>query len=92
MPAPLVTLRGIDKVYSNGIVALGLISSFIIAVFGGHTDYLIPLYAIGAFLAFTLSQAGMVAHWHSVCYDCFGPGQPSRKSLHDFAYRASPKD
>jgi amino acid transporter len=50
-------------VFSNGIVALGIISSFIIAVFGGHTDYLIPLYAVGVFLSFTLSQAGMVRRW-----------------------------
>ena len=60
-------------VFSNGIVALGLISSFIIAVFGGHTDYLIPLYAVGVFLSFTLSQAGMVQHWRRVG----GPGARS---------------
>jgi amino acid transporter len=50
-------------VFSNGIIALGIISSLIIALFGGHTDYLIPLYAVGVFLSFTLSQAGMVRHW-----------------------------
>jgi hypothetical protein len=50
-------------VYSNGILILGVISSLIIAVFSGHTDYLIPLYAVGVFLSFTLSQAGMVRRW-----------------------------
>lgn len=50
-------------VFSNGIVVLGIISGLIIAVFGGHTDYLIPLYAVGVFLSFTLSQAGMVRRW-----------------------------
>jgi amino acid transporter len=50
-------------VFSNGIIALGIISTLIIALFGGHTDYLIPLYAVGVFLSFTLSQAGMVKRW-----------------------------
>jgi amino acid transporter len=50
-------------VFSNGIIALGIISTLIIALFGGHTDYLIPLYAVGVFLSFTLSQAVMVKRW-----------------------------
>jgi hypothetical protein len=62
LPRQLANI-GDRLVFSNGIVALGLISSFIIAVFGGHTDYLIPLYAVGVFLSFTLSQTGMVRRW-----------------------------
>jgi len=50
-------------VYSKGIVLLAIISGALLVVFGGITDRLIPLFAIGAFLAFALSQAGMVAHW-----------------------------
>ena len=49
--------------YSQGIYALTALSAVLLIVFGGVTDRLIPLFAIGAFLAFTLSQAGMVQHW-----------------------------
>jgi amino acid transporter len=55
--------RGRRLVYSQGIYALAFLSAFLLVIFGGVTDRLIPLFAIGAFLAFTLSQAGMVAHW-----------------------------
>jgi amino acid transporter len=55
--------RGRRLVYSHGIVALTALAGLLLAIFGGVTDRLIPLFAIGAFLAFTLSQAGMVAHW-----------------------------
>src|SRR5882762_5989580 len=55
--------RGRRLVYTYGIVVLALLSCFLLVVFGGITDRLIPLYAVGAFLAFTLSQFGMVAHW-----------------------------
>jgi amino acid transporter len=55
--------RGRRLVYSSGIYVLSALSAFLLIVFGGITDRLIPLFAIGAFLAFTLSQAGMVAHW-----------------------------
>lgn len=50
-------------VYSNGIVVLAVLSGLLLIVFGGITDRLIPLFAVGAFSAFTLSQAGMVVHW-----------------------------
>lgn len=50
-------------VYSNGISILALLTGGLLILFGGVTDRLIPLYAIGAFMAFTLSQAGMVRHW-----------------------------
>ena len=56
--------RGRRLVYSEGIWALAVLTAALLIGFGGVTDRLIPLYAVGAFLAFTLSQAGMVAHWH----------------------------
>jgi len=58
-----LALRGRRLVYSQGIFALTFIAGSLLVIFKGVTDRLIPLYAIGAFLAFTLSQAGMVAHW-----------------------------
>jgi amino acid transporter len=56
-------LRGRRLLFSYGIYALVLFTGTLLILFGGVTDRLIPLYAIGAFLAFTLSQAGMVVHW-----------------------------
>jgi amino acid transporter len=56
-------LRGRRLLYSHGIYALVALTAFLLILFGGITDRLIPLYAIGAFTAFTLSQTGMVAHW-----------------------------
>ena len=55
--------RGRRLVYSQGIIVLFVLAAILLVVFGGVTDRLIPLFAIGAFLAFTLSQAGMVGHW-----------------------------
>jgi amino acid transporter len=55
--------RGRRLVYSKGIIVLTALSAVLLAAFDGVTDHLIPLFAVGAFLAFTLSQAGMVAHW-----------------------------
>ncbi len=57
------SLRGRRLVYSRGIYVLAILSGALLILFRGVTDRLIPLYAVGAFLAFTLSQAGMVAHW-----------------------------
>ncbi len=56
-------LRGRRLLFSHGIYALTGFTALILIIFNGVTDRLIPLYAIGAFLAFTLSQAGMVKHW-----------------------------
>ncbi len=56
-------LRGRRLLYSWGIYVLIALTAILLIVFGGVTDRLIPLYAIGAFTAFTLSQAGMVMHW-----------------------------
>ena len=55
--------RGRRLVYTYGIVVLALLCGGVLIAFGGVTDRLIPLYAVGAFMAFTLSQAGMVVHW-----------------------------
>jgi amino acid transporter len=68
-------LRGRRLVFAQGIYSLALLTGILLVIFRGVTDRLIPLYAVGAFLAFTLSQAGMVMHWkrHS------GPG--SRHSM-----------
>jgi len=55
--------RGDKLVFSNGIIILGLFSAVLIVAFGGDTSRLIPLYAVGVFLSFTLSQSGMVRHW-----------------------------
>ena len=56
-------LRGRRLLYSWGIYVLVALTALLLIVFGGITDRLIPLFAIGAFMAFTLSQAGMVMHW-----------------------------
>lgn len=62
--------RGRRLVFSHGIYVLVALTAILLIIFGGVTDRLIPLYAVGAFLAFTLSQAGMVMHWKRVG----GPG------------------
>lgn len=56
-------IRGRRLVYSQGIIVLAVLAGVLLVVFEGITDRLIPLFAIGALLAFTMSQAGMVAHW-----------------------------
>jgi amino acid transporter len=63
-------LRGRRLVFAQGIYALALLTGVLLIIFRGVTDRLIPLYAVGAFLAFTLSQAGMVVHWKRIG----GPG------------------
>jgi len=58
-------LKGLGDrlVFNNGILLLAVATGALIVVFGGDTHALIPLFAVGAFLAFTLSQSGMVIHW-----------------------------
>ena len=58
--------RGRRLVFSEGIFVLAALTGVLLLLFGGVTDRLIPLYAVGAFLAFTLSQLGMVFHWKRV--------------------------
>ncbi len=55
--------RGDRLAFSNGIIALAVVAAVLIWLFHGETSALIPLYAIGVFVCFTLSQAGMVMHW-----------------------------
>ena len=70
-------VRGRRLLYSHGIVALVGFTALLLIVFGGVTDRLIPLFAIGAFLAFTLSQAGMVVRWKRLG----GPGSVRRMAI-----------
>ncbi len=67
--------RGRRLVYSWGIISLALLAALLLIAFDGITDRLIPLFAIGAFLAFTVSQAGMVIYWRRV------GGRESRVSM-----------
>jgi hypothetical protein len=62
LPKPFA-VAGHRLVFSIGIAYLACAAGLLLVVFGGITDRLIPLFAIGAFLTFTLSQAGMVVHW-----------------------------
>ncbi len=64
LPHQLANL-GDRLVYGNGMIALSVLASILIVAFGGRTHGLIPLYAVGVFLAFTLSQAGMIRHWQT---------------------------
>jgi amino acid transporter len=58
--------QGDRLAFSNGIVILSVLASVLLVVFGGDTHALLPLYMIGVFVSFTLSQAGMVLHWRSL--------------------------
>lgn len=62
VPRQLTSL-GDRLVFNNGIVLLALATGALIVLFGGESHALVPLFAVGVFLAFTLSQAGMVRHW-----------------------------
>ena len=57
------SFRGDRLAFSNGIMLLAGAASFVLIVFGGEVSNLIPLYAVGVFVSFTLSQSGMVRHW-----------------------------
>lgn len=61
-----LNFRGSRLVYSNGIVTLAVIASILIIVFNASVTLLIPLYAIGVFLSFTLSQTGMALRWRKI--------------------------
>jgi len=60
------TSLGDRLAFSNGIITLGVLAGLLYAIFGGSTDALIPLYTIGVFLSFTLSQLGMVVRWRRI--------------------------
>ncbi|MHB8376407.1 MAG: APC family permease [Dehalococcoidia bacterium] len=57
------TFRGDRLAFSNGIIVLGAVAAVLLVVFNASVDRLIPLYAFGVFVSFTLSQSGMVVHW-----------------------------
>jgi amino acid transporter len=59
----LFTLRGDRQVFSNGIVVLAIMAGALLVAVRGNTNALIPLFAIGVFIGFTLSQTGLVVHW-----------------------------
>jgi amino acid transporter len=59
----MFTVRGDRLGYSNGILSLGILSIILIIAFKGRTEHLIPLYAVGVFIPFTLSQTGMMVKW-----------------------------
>ena len=61
--ARMFTIRGDRLGYSNGILILGISSIILIIAFEGQTEHLIPLYAVGVFIPFTLSQTGMIVKW-----------------------------
>ena len=61
-----LTFRGSRLVYSNGIVTLSIIASILIIIFKASVTLLIPLYAIGVFMSFTLSQTGMALRWRKI--------------------------
>ena len=62
LPRQLMS-QGDRLVYSNGILLLSLFAGGLILIFRGQTHAMIPLYTVGVFVAFTLSQSGMVVHW-----------------------------
>jgi len=72
-----LTYRGSRLVFSRGIVALAVVASLLIVAFEASVTGLIPLYAIGVFLSFTLSQAGMTRHWRKV--GRLAPGEERRE-------------
>jgi hypothetical protein len=78
------SLPGRRLVYSLGILFLATTAGILLVVFGGITDRLIPLFAVGAFLSFTLSQAGMAMHWTRVLHQSGRQSRSSRAQLKRF--------
>jgi amino acid transporter len=72
--------QGDRLAFSNGILILSVLASVLLVVFGGDTHSLIPLYMIGVFVSFTLSQAGMVLHWRTLR----GPGWKTSAAINGF--------
>jgi amino acid transporter len=81
LPKPFA-VAGRRLVFSVGILYLTVCAALLLIVFGGITEHLIPLFAIGAFLTFTISQAGMVVHWRRVLREQPEAGSPGRSRLH----------
>jgi amino acid transporter len=80
LPQPFA-IAGRRLVFSVGIIYLGVTAGLLLFAFGGITDRLIPLFAIGAFLTFTISQIGMVVHWRSAMRRA-GSGNRNRQRAH----------
>ena len=78
--------RGSRLVYSRGITVLALVASLLIVLFSASVTALIPLYAIGVFLSFTLSQAGMARRWWKIGH--LAPGQEVRERGSTLCYEA----
>ena len=74
------SFRGDRLAYSYGIIVLATVAASIIVLFGGETHLIIPLYAVGVFIDFTISQAGMIRHWRSAR----PPGWRRRLSINAF--------
>ncbi len=72
--------QGDRLAFSNGILILSVLAAGLLVVFGGDTHALIPLYMIGVFISFTLSQAGMVLHWRRERSRAGGRARPSTPS------------
>jgi hypothetical protein len=72
--------QGDRLAFSNGIIGLSIFASILLVMYGGDTYSLIPLYMIGVFVSFTLSQAGMVAHWRRLR----GPGWKTSAAINGF--------
>jgi amino acid transporter len=83
LPRPFAVI-GRRLVFSVGILYLALTAGLLLTVFGGITDRLIPLFAVGAFLTFTLSQSGMVVHWRRELRATVDVQRRSRLRLHLF--------
>jgi amino acid transporter len=75
-------IAGRRLVFTVGILYLAVSAGLLLLVFGGITDRLIPLFAIGAFLSFTLSQAGMVVHWQRALRDAGSASAGRAHRLH----------
>jgi amino acid transporter len=78
LPKPFA-VAGRRLVFSIGILYLTAAAGLLLVVFGGITEHLIPLFAVGAFLTFTLSQAGMVVHWRRTLEQEEGNGEQRRR-------------
>jgi amino acid transporter len=84
--------RGDKLVFSNGIVILAIFASILVIMFGGDTSRLIPLYAVGVFLSFTLSQSGMVRHWLKVRAESGKKKKTRKRQEEDIHYTQSRVD
>jgi amino acid transporter len=81
LPKPFA-VAGHRLVFSIGILYLAVAAALLLVVFGGITEHLIPLFAVGAFLTFTLSQSGMVVHWRRQLREPLDAGHRRSMRLH----------